>query len=234
MKPVRLALLAAALTLLAPIAAAQAAPTLVSPAQGSTVRTIVPVFTFTPAVSEKYDLFRLSKSPKVDAKGWLVLGNDIVIGDGDVTGTTFHLPKGYTLDQGTYYWQVMGYGDGPDGQVQVKSAPTKFAVAALLNFAGVRVKLEPNATNSGTEAAFYAKVRGNLTHACTITLVVKRGTKVVFRQPRTQDCNGSSYVNTFLNMPGGKVAKGTPLTATLVLTGGGATVTSKVLPFRAP
>ncbi|MBC7461320.1 MAG: hypothetical protein H7287_08150 [Thermoleophilia bacterium] len=235
MKFARIAICISVAALLAPIASAQAAPTAVTPAFGSTVRTVAPLFTFAPAAGESYDLFRLSRSPKVDAQGWLLRGNDTVIADGDVTGTSYRLPTGTRLDHGVYYWQVMGFGtDAAGQQVQVQSPATKFGVAALLNFAGVRVKLETNPASGRPEAAFYGKVRGNLTGSCKITLVVKRGTKVVYRQPRQQDCNGYTYVNTFLNWPNGTIKRGTPVTATLVLAGGGSSITSNVLAFKAP
>ena len=229
MKLVPAVVLGVALSFLVP-ATANAAPVPVGPVAGSTTTSPMPTFSWSLAEGETVEQIFLSRSSAVDDNGWLVRGNDGVLYE-DAIGTSYRMPAGYVLDPGTYYWQVAGY----DSEGQPTQSPvTAFKVPPVLQFFNVRMRAERHPSSGKMAANFYGSVRGNLATACKITLVVKRSARIIFTQKRMQDCNGWSKAPLFMNWPNGTVRRGVPVTAQLVITGGGKTVKSQVMSFRTP
>lgn len=229
MKLLPAVVLGVALSLAAP-ATASAAPVAVAPIAGSVTNTPRPTFSWSLAEGETVTQIFLSRSSSVDENGWIVRGNDGVLYE-PATGTSFRMPAGYVLEPGTYYWQVAGY----DAEGQPTQSPiTAFKVPPVMQFFYVRMKAERHPSSGKMAANFYGRVRGNLGTACKITLVVKRKGTRIFSQKRMQDCNGWIKSSLFMNWPNGTVRRGVPVTAQLVITGGGKTVRSQVMSFRTP
>jgi hypothetical protein len=232
-----LAVLAVAGALLVP-ATASADITPISPLAGAQVTAPFPTFTWALAEGDTVDLISVSRSNAVDAEGLLLRGNSSILSE-DATGTFYKVPKAvWAFSKGTYFWQVVGYsagGDSANPQRQLVLPPTKFIVPTVLGFGGVMQTAGRNAASGDMQAQFTGYTTGNLDVACRITLVIRKGTRVVYRQVRSQSCAAGGYRGKiYMNWPNNTVARGTRVTGTLYLTGGGRTIASRVMAFRTP
>ncbi|MCW2961551.1 MAG: hypothetical protein JWM90_1938 [Thermoleophilia bacterium] len=223
-----------ALLLALPITA-NAAIAPVSPLPNALVTAQQPTFKWSLGEGEFSSLIRVSRAGAVDSEGVLLQNNSSILSEEPaMSARSYTVPKSqWSFSKGTYFWQALGY--TADYQQQLVMPPVKFVVPTVLKFSGVRQRVAANSASGDLQAEFVGFTTGNLDKSCIIKLTVKRGAKVVYVQTRKQSCAAGGYrAAIFMNWPNNTVPKGTPVTATLALSGGGKTVTTPVMRFKTP
>lgn len=207
-------------------AAAPAAASLTSPADGTIVSSSRPSFSWAAGAGETTESFSVTETSAVDGDGRLAGATKVYKG---TAATSFRQDR--DLYAGRYFWQVGTYSLDPIGDhVRHVSPVWSFRVPPVVGRPTVDLKTYPSLDSFN----MLVKWRGNV-RTGTVTVKVKRSGRVVFsgRQAVLFGALDGGINSSYFTFSQKRVRQGTPLTAVMIVKASGLTRTSTKR-FRAP